>query len=104
LSDTRDNGARSFLEKAFTYGTLVWLVVRAGFRLGPAALWTAALVLVIRVTQIYLPGRSAEISDAIITLLLAGLMRLLNENPGEAGPHTYGDATNRYPIPRTVNR
>jgi hypothetical protein len=104
LSDTRDGGARSFLEKAFTYGTLVWLAVRAGVRLGPAAFWTTALVLILRIAQIYLPGRSAEISDAIITLALAGLMKLLNENPGGAGPHASGEATNRYPIPRTVTK
>lgn len=104
LRDARDSGARSFLEKAFTYGTLVWLMVRAGFRLGLAACWTTALVLILRVAQIYLPGRSAEISDAIITLAFAGLMRVLHENPDEAGPQASGDATKRYPIPRTVTK
>jgi VanZ family protein len=102
LRDGRDTGAQSFLEKAFTYGALLWVGARAGLRLGQLAFWATALVLALRVAQIYLPGGSAEISDVIITLALAGLMKLLNENPGEA--QASGDATNRYPMPRTVTK
>ncbi|MEO8051664.1 MAG: hypothetical protein ABI833_14700 [Acidobacteriota bacterium] len=104
LRDTRGSGAQAFLEKAFTYGTLVWLGVWSGMELGPVAFWATALVLALRVAQIYLPGRSAEISDAIITLALAGLMKLLHENPAEDGAQVSGDAKNRYPIPRTVSK
>jgi hypothetical protein len=100
----RDSGAWSFLEKAFTYGTLVWIVVRAGWSLGRAALSTTVLVLVLRVLQIYLPGRSAEITDALITLAMAGVMKLLEETPGREQPQAPGEATNRYPMPRTVSK
>ena len=104
LNGGRDSGAWSFLEKAFTYGTLVWIVVRAGWKLGRAALSTAALVLVLRVVQIYLPGRSAESTDAILTLAMAGVMGLLKERPGGEQPQAPGAATKRYPIPRTVTK
>jgi hypothetical protein len=104
LNGGRDSGAWSFLEKAFTYGTLVWIVVRAGWRLGRAALSTTVLVLVLRVLQIYLPGRSAEITDALLTLAMAGVMILLEETPGREQPQAPGVATKRYPTPRTVTK
>ena len=104
LGGSRQNGARTFLDKAFTYGTLVWLLVRAGWKLGRAAAAAVAWVLVLRIAQIYLPDRSAEITDAMLTLAMAGVMKLLRENPSDGGLQASGDATKRYPIPRTVNK
>jgi VanZ family protein len=54
---------------------MVWLLVRAGLSHGAAAALGAALVFGLRVTQIYLPGRSAEITDTILVLMLAGMMK-----------------------------
>jgi VanZ family protein len=104
VNGARDAGARSFLEKAFTYGALVWLLARAGWKLGRAALVSVTLVLILRILQVYLPGRSAEITDAMLTLAMAGLMKLLREDPSEDQLQASGDATNRYPMPRTVTR
>jgi hypothetical protein len=61
-------------------------------------------VLVLRVLQIYLPCRSAEITDALITLAMAGVMKLLEETPGREQPQAPGAATKRYPMPRTVTK
>jgi VanZ family protein len=72
---------QSFLEKAFSYGTLVWLAVRAGWPWGLATLAGAALVLGLRLVQVYIPGRSAEITDTLILLMAAGVMRLFGELP-----------------------
>jgi hypothetical protein len=68
---------RSFLEKTFMYGTLLWVLVRNGVPLRAAAVLGAVLVFGLRLLQMYLPGRSAEITDAVMVLLLAGLMRVL---------------------------
>ena len=35
--------------------------------------------MILRFCQCYLPGRSAEITDALMVLLLAGLMALLSQ-------------------------
>ena len=67
----------SFFEKVFTYGTIVWLVEECGWRLWIAAVAAAGFVMALRLCQVYLPGRSAEITDTIMVLLLAGLMALL---------------------------
>jgi VanZ family protein len=72
---------RSFLEKAFTYGALVWLSARAGSPLRVAVGMGGGLVLCLRVIQVFLPDRSAEITDLIMVLILAGVMKLMEETP-----------------------
>jgi hypothetical protein len=72
---------RSFFEKVFTYGTLTWLIARSGYRLAFAAGLSCVLVLCLRVSQVFLPGRSAEITDPIMLLIVAGVMKSMRENP-----------------------
>lgn len=72
---------RSFLEKAFTYGALTWLIARAGCRLIVAVGLSCGLVLCLRLSQMFLPGRSAEITDPIILLIVAGVMKSMGEDP-----------------------
>jgi VanZ family protein len=72
---------RSFFEKVFTYGTLTWLIARSGCRLSIAAGMSCVLVLCLRVSQVFLPGRSAEITDPIMLLIVAGVMKSMRENP-----------------------
>jgi hypothetical protein len=79
LMASRESAVRAFFEKAFMYGTLVWLLVRAGWKIGRATLATAAMVLALRLAQAYLPGRSAEITDTIMVLGLAGVLRLVEK-------------------------
>jgi VanZ family protein len=79
ISGPREGGVRVFFEKAFTYGTLVWLPVRAGASFPIAAIAGTALVFCLRLAQVFLPGRSAEITDAVMVLMMAGLMALVRE-------------------------
>jgi VanZ family protein len=104
LEASRASGIYSFFNKTFTYGVLLWSMVRAGWLLKNATAIAAGLVFSLRIIQIYLPGRSAEITDTIMVLALAGLMKLVAENPAQTDPHAAGKAINRYPTPRTVNR
>lgn len=86
LESGTDNAIRVFFEKAFFYGGMVWLLVRAGFSIGAAAGFGGILVFGLRLLQIYLPGRSAEITDAILLLMLAVMMKLIAV--GELQKHT----------------
>ena len=79
IAGSRENGVRVFFEKAFTYGTVVWLPVRAGMSFPITTMAAAALVLCLRLAQVFLPGRSAEITDAVMVLMMAGLMVLVRE-------------------------
>ena len=72
---------RSFFQKVFTYGTLTWLIARAGYKFAIAAGLSCGLVLCLRLTQVFLPGRSAEITDPIMLLMVAGVMQAMGEKP-----------------------
>jgi len=83
--------SQSFLEKFFLYGGLVWLLVEAGLRLRIAAVLVALVLFVTSQAEMYLPGRSAEITDALMTLLIAGAFALIaptrkRDASGAAGP------------------
>jgi VanZ family protein len=77
IDGPRESGSRTFLEKTFIYGGLVWLMRRAGLSLAIATLATFALVFTLRLIQTYLPGRSAEITDPAMVLIFAGFLAFL---------------------------
>lgn len=80
MQGSRYSGTRVFLEKSFTYGALVWLWVQAGFSWTLTTVFAVTLEFSLRLAQTYLPGRSAEITDAIMVLILAAVMNLMNES------------------------
>lgn len=67
----------SFLEKCFLYGSLIWLPVELGIQLRWAALVVASLLFVTSWVEVFLPGRSAEITDTIMALLIGCIMALI---------------------------
>ena len=56
------------LEKCFWYFSLVWVLSRCGWNAAAAALGTASLVATIEVVQMWLPGRSADVTDPLLAL------------------------------------
>ena len=78
LEAPSDTAIRSFFEKSFLYGGMVWLLVRSGLSHGAATCFGATLVFCLRLIQVYLPGRSAEITDTILFLMLAVMMQLVS--------------------------
>jgi len=95
IEGSREGASRVFLEKTYIYGTLVWLLARAGCSYLVTTISAASLVLGLRLIQVYLPGRSAEISDAVMVVILAGVMALLH--PSRLEPYPPSPAT---PAPR----
>ena len=81
-----ENVVPVFFDKSFTYGMLVWLGIRAGIPYGWAVALGTVLQLLLHLTQVDLPGRSAEITDVIMLLLLAAGLRLMGEDPGTLNP------------------
>jgi len=69
----------SFFEKLFSYGSLPWLLLESGWPLSVAGGAAAAFVMALRLSQCYLPGRSAEITDVLMVVLLTGLMAVLRQ-------------------------
>jgi hypothetical protein len=70
---------QSLLEKAFTYGAMIWLMTRSGCTLMVATCLGSTLVLGLRLSQVFLPGRSAEITDVVILLSLAVVMKVIGD-------------------------
>ena len=83
LHGSVDVNIRSLFEKVFSYGALVWLTARAGYRFPVTVGLTGGLVLCLRLGQIFLPGRSAEITDVIMLLMMATGMKLMGEDPAD---------------------
>lgn len=68
-----------FLRKCFWYGSGLWLLRTAGWRLWLAAVVIAALLLAIEIIHIHLPGRMAETTDPLLALILAAIWGSLDE-------------------------
>lgn len=69
---------QAFLEKFYQYGGLIWLLRRAGLSLPAATLLTAGLLLGTSYAEIYLPGRSGEMTDAAMALTIGMAFGLLD--------------------------
>jgi VanZ family protein len=72
-----DLSAPSFFQKTFLYGALVWAIVRAGLKFHAAAGLAAGVVFGISLAHRYMPGRSCEITDTLMVLILAGVFRVV---------------------------
>lgn len=75
------NGLQAMLYKFMLYGGLVWLGMRAGLRLTVAAALAVAVAAGISTLQTWLPGRSAEITDALLAAGAALTLRLVSRVP-----------------------
>ncbi len=62
------------MEKAYLYAGSVWLLYRAGLGRVTSGVIVAAVLAVVEVTQRYLPGRSPEVADPLIALLVIMLL------------------------------
>jgi len=70
----------SFLEKFFLYGGWIWLLVTSDLRLRSAASLVAALLFLTSWAETYLPHRSAEITDCVMALVIAGIFALIDQD------------------------
>lgn len=71
--------------KAFDYGALVWLLRKSGVRYVRSGLLVAAGLFWFELLQIYQPGRTPEITDAVVAVLMAAALWLSDESPGRTG-------------------
>lgn len=66
----------TFCEKTFLYGSLLFLLDMAGCRRFVAVVAVSGSLLATSWLETWLPGRSAEITDAVMALLIAAAMAL----------------------------
>jgi hypothetical protein len=70
---------QAFCEKFFAYGGLIWLLWHRGLRLPIASALTAVLLFATSWAERYVPGRTAEITDAVMALTIGGAFLLLRQ-------------------------
>lgn len=68
----------SFLQKFFMYGSIIWLLTQIGWRLRSAIFSTALILFITSEAERFLPGRSAEISDAFMVLVIGTIFALID--------------------------
>lgn len=71
--------------KAFEYGAAVWLLRARGVSYAPAGVTVAAALAVLEAAQRYLPGRTPEITDSVLALLLALVLWRLSDSRSRRG-------------------
>jgi VanZ family protein len=69
---------QAFCEKFFQYGGLIWLLRQLGFRTEIGTVVTALLLFATSWAETFVPGRSAEITDATMALAIGGVFALLD--------------------------
>jgi hypothetical protein len=68
---------QAFCEKFYQYGGLIWLLGRCGIPLPTGTVVTALLLFGTSFAECWLPGRSAEITDGVMALVIGGGFGLL---------------------------
>ena len=77
LNDNLEVNYSVLLEKCFWYFALIWLLTRRGLGIAAAAFLTALLLALIELAQLWIPGRSAEITDPLLALCGGVLLAIL---------------------------
>jgi VanZ family protein len=81
---------QSFCEKVFLFGGVIWLLERAGFGPKAATLLTAAALFATSLAQIYLPDRSASVTDPVMAVLIGGIFALISGHAPRARARSAG--------------
>lgn len=84
-----DIDVQSFFEKFFLYGSLIWLLCQAGMAVRFASLFTMGLLLAASGVEIFIPGRSAEVTDAILALVIGEFIRAVESGISDRTPYAW---------------
>jgi VanZ family protein len=77
MSSSPEIGVLSFFQKFFLFGSSIWLLARAGFQLWSSTLVVTAILFITSQAETFLPKRSAEITDAVMALLIGAIFALV---------------------------
>ena len=90
LESSREAATAIIARKAFDYGALVWALRSTGVPFVRAGLAVAAVLGVTEAIQTYLPGRSPEITDPLLALLMMAVLRAMSPAAGKDAGKTAG--------------
>ena len=73
------DGLVVLFRKSFWYGSVLWLWRASGRSLAWTTVIAAAALFLLELAQVYLPGRTPEITDAVLAVLMGMLLWLLRD-------------------------
>jgi hypothetical protein len=79
FSSTWQDGFVVLFRKSFWYGSVLWLWRASGRSLAWTTAVAAAALFVLERVQVYLPGRTPEITDSVLAVLMGVLLWLLRD-------------------------
>ena len=82
----RQSATVILLRKAFEYGALVWLFRAEGISYARGAVAVAGSLAVLEAMQRYLPGRTPEITDSVLAMLMALVLWRLSSRATPSHP------------------
>jgi VanZ family protein len=77
ISASTEIGVLSFFEKFFLFGSSIWLLEKAGLRLRSSVVVVAVILFITSCAQVYLPKRSAEITDTVMAVIIGAVFALI---------------------------
>jgi VanZ family protein len=83
LESSREAATAIITRKAFDYGALIWALRCTGLPFVHAGLAVAAVLGATEAIQTYLPGRSPEITDPLLALLMMLVLRAMSPAVGK---------------------
>jgi len=75
LEGSLELNTRALIDAVFIYATLLWLVQQYGGRVAGSSVVLAAWVALIELAQMWIEGRTADITDPLLVLVIGMLMR-----------------------------
>jgi len=78
LAGEWQSAAGVLIEKIFYYGTAIWLLRAAGWKLAASTGVVAAILALIEILQIHLPGRTPETTDPILAAVMGYVLAMLS--------------------------
>lgn len=102
IGSTRVNAAQAMVLKSFLFGGLVWAMANARVPVALIAVLAPFTLLAISIAQIWLPGRSAAITDAVIGLALVFALTALR-SPSSGGRPKPRDPRRAAPVSKPIN-
>lgn len=86
LEAERQSAVVILARKAFDYGAMVWLLRQCSVRYWQAGLATAGVLFVCERIQVCLPGRTPEITDAVLALIMAAALWMAESRVSASPP------------------
>jgi len=77
MSSSPEIGVLSFFRKFFLFGSSIWLLAKVGLRPRSSIVVVASILFATSYAEVYLPNRSAEITDTVMALIIGAVFALI---------------------------